>query len=154
MEFSYVPSERDRRLELGGPRVAALRSWWVPGALLTLTGAVLAGVGGSSAGWAVLATVAGATLLTVPYVSGERSVRGVVQSMWRERRVTITDAGVRYDVEGGHLAMDWSRVRAVTETAEHWHLSWDTGGDLYLPKSAVPASATAELARLLDLAAR
>lgn len=149
VDFSYVPSDRDRRLESGGARLAALRYWWLPGALLTLTGALLAGLG--SSGWSVLATVTGATLLTGPYLAGERDLRAARARRPRpERHVTVSADGVRIAGDGVTSQLSWTRLEKRTDTGTHWRLDWDTGSRLYLPKSAVPDAGTAELARILE----
>lgn len=158
VEFSYVPSERERWLDHSGLRIEGLRPWWVPGGLLTLAGVVLSGVaasGGPAAGWAVVATAAGGALLIIPYVGFERGHRALARATRWERRITVSESGVRLESNGACTEVSWSRLGRITETGEYWRLDWDMGGTgLTLPKRAVPEADRTELARLLELAKR
>lgn len=156
VEISYVLSGHDLWLTIGGRRLVRVRYWSLPGALLTFAGAVLSGMaesGGPGAGWSVLATVAGGTLLVWPYVRGEQAFRTAARKSY-EYHVTVSDTGIRIATAGISSETSWSRIRTVTDTGAHWVLNIDTGRSVYLPKSAVPEADQAELARLLDLAGK
>lgn len=154
VEFSYVPSEHERRLANGARWIAYMRFFWVTGGLLVAAGAILSALaasGGSGTGLAVLATIAGGFLLVWPYMDTDRYYRAAVR-VSRERHVTVSDAGVRLANTGMSLEIGWSRVRRVRETDTYWLLDVDSGRVVHLPKSAVPDADRAEVVHLLELA--
>lgn len=147
LDLSYVPTARERRGATAYP-------WFVRLLYAGLAGGVLAVVGagalsraaarhGEATGAASLAAVGGALLLAVPVLVSLWVYRAQVRQQ-AERRIHLTSAHVRVEVDGIATEIPWERVDRVREVPDQWLLS-GRSFCVALPKRAVPPESAAEV---------